>query len=150
MFVRSDKTSGPRFDCLGAFRHLSSHQYRLTKKRRLFLQPAGVRDDQERAFHQIDKRNVIERFENVDSRLIRENCLNGLPYVRIEMDRINDCYVIVLSNNAAQTSAERCERWTKVFAAMSSYKNEPLASKKGETLIQIASQCCIRIEEGGN
>src|SRR5262249_19191880 len=60
--VRADELGGSSRHAFGAFGHFAQRQYRLAEARSLFLQSAGIGQDQIRSFQQLRQRKVFERF----------------------------------------------------------------------------------------
>ncbi len=61
--ARADQSHHARLDALGPLRRIAHDQHRHAQTRRLFLDAAGIRQDQRRTLHQLHEREVIQRLD---------------------------------------------------------------------------------------
>ncbi len=88
--VRTRETHGPRIDRFGAFGGVAGDEDGFAEAWRLFLNTARIRDDQMRAVHQPDERQVIQRRDQMHIFNALENRGRRLLDFRVQVDRIDD------------------------------------------------------------
>src|SRR5262245_42719277 len=94
--VRTDQSDGPGVDGLRAFGDLEHDQDRLSERRSLFLNAAGIGDQHARPTHQIYEWLVIERLDQEDPIHARKLAVDDIANVGIGMDRVHDLNVVAL------------------------------------------------------
>ena len=89
--VDSDQPDCPSGDRLGSLSSLAYDQHRFAQGRRLLLHATGVGNNEIRSIHQVDKRQIIDRFYEMDVAecTAAEKPLDWFLNIGIEVNRID-------------------------------------------------------------
>ena len=84
---------GTCFDCFRPLGGVTHYQHRLTERRCLFLNTTGISKDQIGTIHQVDKGQVVERFNQVDVVDTYQQPINWLAHIGVEVHWVDDFYI---------------------------------------------------------
>ena len=111
-------------DGFGAFGGVAHDQDRFAQGRRFFLDTTGISDDQAGAIHQVDERQVIQGFDEMDAFLSGKNAFNRLLDVRIEVHGVEDFHIIMSRCNPLESRADLLKTLTEVLPPMTSDQDQ--------------------------
>ncbi|MOA27169.1 hypothetical protein D3C78_1480220 [compost metagenome] len=122
--VGADQLNGASshsFRTLGGITH---HQYRLAEGGGLLLNSAGVGEDDMGAAHQVHKRQVVQRLDQMDIIDTGEQSVDRFAHVGIEVHGVNNVDVLVLLGNLHQGLADALEATTEAFPTVARYQDQ--------------------------
>ena len=76
--------------------------------------------------HQVGKRLIVQRVNQVHLGKPSQLLLHDLPYLRVLMHRENDFHILELIHQAAHSPVHMAHRLAQVFPAMSCQEHNPL------------------------
>lgn len=100
LLLHADELRRARGDGFGPFGLAAHDKHRLTERRGLLLQSAGVGQDEEAAGHQVVHLLDIDRVDEVDARMAAQDRERTFTHDRAEMHRIDDLDIRVFLDQA--------------------------------------------------
>src|SRR6266513_6461047 len=123
--IRPDDAGATGLDGLGPLGAGPQDEHGLPQRRRLFLDPPGVGEDQRAPAHELHERYVVERRDEADARMTAETLVHRAPHVRVEVHRVDDLHVVVRVREPPQRGADGGKSLAKAFAPVRGDKNDP-------------------------
>src|ERR1700683_4237395 len=98
------------------------------------------------AAHEVDKRQVIERFNQQNIWVVAQSLIHSLPHIRIRMDWPNDLR-IVTAGQFGNRLTNVYEPFTKALATMRGHNNEFACGVNGN--VDAAQPSCFECRTNG-
>src|SRR5690554_179506 len=119
-----NQLDGTCLNSLRAFGGVAHDQYRFTQGGSFFLDTTGVGEDDMSAIHQVNKRQVIQRLDEVYVVDTLQQTIDRLTYIGVEVDRIKNFNVGVGLGSIYQRLADALEATTEAFPAVAGDKDQ--------------------------
>ena len=128
----SDELGGAGVDAFGSFGNFAHDEHGLAECRCFFLDSSGVCQDQVGAFHEPDHCGIIHRREEMDVVEVAQHCVDGLLYVGVFVDGVEEVNVGVQLCQIPDCQADLPETFTEALASVSGDEDQGLVIEEGE------------------
>ena len=138
VMIGAHQMDGAALEGFRAFGGVAHHEDGLAQAGGLFLDAAGVGEDNRTLLHQIDELQILERFDEEEvgtSEIFAKHLMDGLAHVGIEVHRIDEIHIRVLLAEVLHGRNHADKSFAKVLTAVASYEDELLAVVKAVDVV---------------
>ena len=151
--VGAHQFHGAGVECFGALRGIAHHEHGLAQAGGLFLDAAGVGEDDGRFLHQVHELEVLEGFDEeevgIDRQVLPENLADGLAHVRVQVHGVDEVHPGILLAQVLHGGDHADEAFAEVLAAMAGNQHQLAAVvEAGDVVAGVPEDIDLFIGEG--